>query len=162
MPDTLRAIDRPRHRHPVRVYWEDTDAGGVVYHASYLRFAERARTELLRSIGTDQSDMLADHGTLFVVRRAEVDYLKPAGLDDSLTVESRLTDLRNASMCILHEIRRGDELLTRLVVQVACIDRSGRVARIPLPVRRALAAGHPPPATTPATTAADHANDDNV
>ena len=157
MPDTLRAMDRPRHRHPVRVYWEDTDAGGVVYHASYLRFAERARTELLRSIGTDQSDMLADHGALFVVRRAEVDYHRPAHLDDSLTVDSRLTDLRNASMCITHEILRGEELLTRLVVLVACVDRSGRVARIPPPVRRALAAGHPGPATT-----AEHATDDKA
>ena len=144
-------MDRPLHRLQVRVYWEDTDAGGVVYHANYLRFVERARTEMLRSIGTDQSVMLADHGTLFVIRRVEIDYLRPASLDDSLTVETWLTDLRSASMHFAHEIVRNDELLTRLVVQVACVDRGGRIARIPPQVRQALAAagGAAAPLNTP-------------
>src|ERR1700735_3643878 len=75
-----------RHRYAVRVYYEDTDAGGVAYHASYLRFAERARTEALRDLGIPHADLLQRFTLMFVVRRIEVDYLRPARLDDSLTV----------------------------------------------------------------------------
>src|SRR3954466_3255692 len=75
-----------QHRYAVRVYYEDTDAGGVVYHATYLRFAERARTEALRDLGIPHSQLVAEHGVMFMVRRIKVDYLGPARLDDSLVV----------------------------------------------------------------------------
>src|SRR3954467_14056691 len=86
------------HRYAVRVYYEDTDAGGVVYHAAYLRFAERARTEALRDLGVPHAEMLAGHNVMFVVRRIEVDYLRPARLDDSLTVVTESLAVGGASV----------------------------------------------------------------
>ena len=94
------------HSFPVRVYYEDTDAGGIVYYANYLRFAERARTEALRLCGFDQSDLMSDHQMAFVVRRCNVDFLKPAMLDDLLTIETRLTDISKVSMGMRQAIMR--------------------------------------------------------
>jgi acyl-CoA thioester hydrolase len=86
------------HHHPIRVYYEDTDAGGVVYYANYLRFAERARTEFMREAGADHAGMLRDTGLSFFVRRCEVDYLKPARLDDFLQVETQIINVGGASL----------------------------------------------------------------
>ena len=117
---------------PVRVYYEDTDAGGVVYYANYLRFLERARTEWLRSLGFVQDALMREPGVLFAVRRAEVDYLQPARLDDALAVHARIAEQRRASLVFEHEIRRGPEVLCRGVVKVACLDaKSLRPAPIP-------------------------------
>ena len=91
---------------PVRVYYEDTDAGGVVYHANYLQFAERARTEMLRTLGMQQSQLAAETGILFVIRRCVADFLAPARLDDRLEVASRLIDLRGASIDLHQDVRR--------------------------------------------------------
>src|SRR5271154_7207748 len=91
------AAQRP-HRYTLRVYYEDTDAGGVVYHANYLRFAERARTEALRDLGVPHAEMAEQHGLMFMVRRVKLDYLKPARLDDSLLVVTRPLEIRLASM----------------------------------------------------------------
>ncbi len=107
---------------PVRVYYEDTDAAGVVYYANYLRFCERARTEWLRERGFGQQALLAVDGTAFVVRSVQADYLSPARLDDSLNVITRIDVLRRASILFHQEIRRGDELLFVAKVLVACID----------------------------------------
>ena len=109
---------------PVRVYWEDTDAGGVVYHASYLRFLERARTEWLRARGLDQQRVREQQGVLFVVRDLSIDFVAPARLDDELDVTIESCERRSASLsfvqCIL---RRADGvLLTRARVRAACID----------------------------------------
>jgi len=122
----------------VRVYFEDTDAGGIAYHATYLRWMERGRTELLRARGYDQSDRL--HGpeaVAFVVRRMTIDYLLPARLDDVLTVATRPTELRAATVALSQEVRRGDDLLVSATVLVAAI-RDGRAVRIPDEFRRAL------------------------
>src|SRR6202012_4661955 len=81
------------HRYAFRVYYEDTDAGGVVYHANYLRYAERARTEALRDAGIPHAELVADHGLMFMVHRAEIDYVRPAMLDDRLVVESATKDI---------------------------------------------------------------------
>src|SRR5580704_17211033 len=91
------AVRHGRHHYAVRVYYEDTDAGGVVYHATYLRFAERARTEALRDLGVPHSEMTSQHEVMFVVRRVKVDYLGPARLDDSLVVVTEPLAVRAAS-----------------------------------------------------------------
>ena len=138
-PDPISA-----HALPVRVYYEDTDFSGFVYHASYLRFMERGRTELLRGLAGDQSDLHRDaEGLVFVVRRMEIDYLRPARMDDALTVVTGTRELRGASMRLHQEVRRGDEILVRAEVVVACV-REGRAIRLPDSLRRVLG-----PATNP-------------
>src|ERR1700683_5638416 len=96
-----------RHRYAIRVYYEDTDAGGVVYHASYLRFAERARTEALRDLGIPHADLVARFGLMLVVRRIKVDYLRPARLDESLTVMTEPLEVGGASVVVRQEVRGG-------------------------------------------------------
>ena len=125
------------HLFPVRVYYEDTDAGGFVYHANYLRFAERARTEMLRGFGMYQPQLAAENGILFVMRRCIADFLAPARLDDSLIVVSRLLNLRGASIDFEQSVTRERVDLVRLQVELACM-RNGRAARLPAPVRAAL------------------------
>ena len=117
---------------PVRVYWEDTDAGGVVYYANYLKFLERARSEWLRSLGFEQDEMVARDGVFFVVRRVEADYLSPARFNDMLTVSSRLAEVGRASLEMTQTIRRGDQPLLEARVKVACVGaRDFRPVRIP-------------------------------
>jgi acyl-CoA thioester hydrolase len=117
---------------PVRVYYEDTDAGGVVYYANYLRFLERARTEWLRSLGFEQDALARDAGVIFAVRRVEVDYLKPARFNDALTVHARIAERGRASLVFAQEIRRGDEVLVKGMVKVACLEAASfRPAPIP-------------------------------
>ncbi|WP_181706638.1 tol-pal system-associated acyl-CoA thioesterase [Chthonobacter rhizosphaerae] len=126
------------HTHTVRVYWEDTDAGGIVYHASHIRFFERGRTELLRSLGVRQSataDRSADDALLFTVRRMEVDYLKPAVLDDLLTVETSVKDLGGSRVTLLQRLVRGDDLVAEAVVVVVAVGGVGRPKRIPPELR---------------------------
>jgi acyl-CoA thioester hydrolase len=119
------------HHYPVRVYYEDTDAGGVVYHANYLRFAERARTEALRDLGVPHADMTADHGLMFMVRRVKLDYLEPARLEDSLVVVTRPMAIGGASVELSQMVQRsGGSSLVRLEIQLVCgVAGAGRVAR---------------------------------
>ena len=124
----------------VRVYYEDTDAEGIVYYANYLKFAERGRTEMLREAGIGHRDLWAEHGIAFAVRNMAADYIKPARLDDALTIYSRLLSLRGASMSAEQIVRRDGEDLVRLSVRLACIDKNGRPARLPKPVRAVLEA----------------------
>jgi acyl-CoA thioester hydrolase len=126
------------HHFPVRVYWEDTDASGIVYHASYLRFAERARSELLRLAGFEQATMLAETGVAFAVRHCEVDFRLPARLDDRLEIVSRIVEVRAATVRAQQDVWRAGALLARLAVKLACIDRSGRAVRVPAAVRAAF------------------------
>lgn len=125
-------------RFSVRVYYEDTDAGGIVYYANYLKFAERARTEALRAGGIEQSALLRDTGIALVVRRCAAEFLKPARLDDSLTIETRLADIHAASLELEQTILRGGETLVSLSVTVACIGQNARPARLPQPLKTAL------------------------
>jgi acyl-CoA thioester hydrolase len=128
------------HRFPIRVYYEDTDAGGMVYYANYLKFAERARTEMLRASGSSHRAMIETFDTVFAVSRCEVDYLRPALLDDLLTVETRVAEVGAAVVRLDQRVLRGEELLARLAIRVACLNRKGRPQRLPDPVREALTA----------------------
>ncbi|MBC7950393.1 MAG: YbgC/FadM family acyl-CoA thioesterase [Rhodospirillaceae bacterium] len=129
------------HRHQIRVYWEDTDAGGIVYHSNYLNFAERGRTEMVRTLGLKQSE-LADDGFFFAVRHMDVDFLKSARLDDLLEVESTPISVGGASMEVGQVIRRLDDdaILVRLHVRLAFISRDGKPARIPADLKNTLQA----------------------
>src|ERR1700759_3161486 len=127
------------HRYDVRVYYEDTDAGGVAYHASYLRFAERARTEALRAAGIPHADLLGRFHLMFVVCRVEVDYLRPARLDDSLVVLTEPAAVGGATVTLRQEVRGPQGPCARLTVQLACIrPGEGKPARLPPAWRRVL------------------------
>jgi tol-pal system-associated acyl-CoA thioesterase len=106
----------------VRVYYEDTDTGGVVYYANYLKFMERARTEWLRSLGFEQDQLIRDAGIIFAVRSVEVDYLRPARFNDALTVTAEVVHNGGASITFRQEVRRGDEVLCRGKVKIASLD----------------------------------------
>lgn len=107
----------------LRVYIEDTDAGGIVYYVNYLKFMERARTEMLRSFGFDKAG--ANPGSIqFVVRSASVEYLKPAFLDDELSVSAKVVELGGASLAFDQEVRRGGEILSSARIRIACVSGS--------------------------------------
>lgn len=129
------------HRWPLRVYYEDTDAGGIVYHAGYLRYAERARTEMLRAFGFDHPRLGRDHGVQFAVRRCVVDYLRPAMLDDEIVVETTIVRAGGASLDLRQLVLRDRAVLARLEIRLAMIDRTGRPSRVPQPLRERIA-GH--------------------
>lgn len=121
--------------HPVRIYWEDTDAGGVVYHAQYLAFLERARTEWLRARGYGQELLREAYDLVFVVRAMRIDFRKPARLDDALDVTVSLRQCRRASLVIAQAIRRGDDTLLDAEVRVAAVGAGDfRPRGIPEPV----------------------------
>jgi acyl-CoA thioester hydrolase len=117
---------------PIRVYWEDTDAGGVVYHASYVRFLERARTEWLRAQGVGQQALRESEDLVLVIREMNLDFHKPAKLDDQLLVSVVMTERRKASLLIEQEISRGGQALVHATVRVACLVASSFKPR-PLP-----------------------------
>ncbi|MGQ4660154.1 tol-pal system-associated acyl-CoA thioesterase [Lysobacter sp. F6437] len=135
---------------PTRVYWEDTDAGGVVYHAQYLAFLERARTEWMRAQGYGQELLRLEHGLVFAVRAMQIDFLKPARLDDALQVGASLHECRRASAVFAQDIRRDGELLLTAQVRVAALDAAGfRPRAIPQPLLDQLKAlEQPAPSTT--------------
>ncbi|MDU0339755.1 tol-pal system-associated acyl-CoA thioesterase [Bosea rubneri] len=126
------------HRISVRVYYEDTDFSGVVYHASYLRFMERGRTELIRALGIEQRELFdGDQALGFAVRRMTIDFVRPAVMDDLLTVETRPTLARGATMELDQRILRGEEVLITAQVKVACVG-GGKPRRIPDVLRHRL------------------------
>ena len=125
---------------PVRVYWEDTDAGGVVYYANYLKFMERARSEWLRALGFEQDVLRDEAGVVFVVRRVEIDYLSPARFNEQLEVSVRLHEMGRASLSVRQELMRGSTLLAEAVVTLACVDAVRfKPVKIPEPLLQALA-----------------------
>ena len=126
------------HIFPLRVYYEDTDAGGIVYYANYLRIAERARTEYLRSVGTDHQTLLAEDGIAFPVRQCSVDYMSPAFLDDPLEVHTRFLEVRGASLRVEQVVKRKMDELARLTARLACVGGDGLPRRMPAALRSAL------------------------
>ena len=126
------------HIFSLRVYYEDTDAGGIVYYANYLRFAERARTEYLRSVGADHQTLLAEDGIAFTVRQCSVDYMSPAFLDDPLEVHTRFLEVRGASLRAEQVVKRKTDELASLNVRLACVGDDGRPRRMPTALRSAL------------------------
>jgi acyl-CoA thioester hydrolase len=142
-----RIVDGPdgrRHVMPVRVYFEDTDAGGIVYHASYIRFIERGRTDLLRLMGTDARAMIdgIDHKTpaAFVVRRMNIDFYRPARMDDLLLVETRVKELGGASVTLIQTITLDGRRLFEAEVTVVLISMAGKPLRLTDRVRDAFMA----------------------
>lgn len=129
---------------PIRVYWEDTDAGGVVFYANYLRFFERARTEWLRALGHDQQALREATGGMFVVGEARVRYLRPARLDDVIDVSVRLLASGRTSMAFAQQARRGAQLLCEAEIRIGWVQPDGagelRPRRIPAEVLAALPA----------------------
>jgi acyl-CoA thioester hydrolase len=128
-PDLAGRIDGKVHILPIRVYYEDTDFSGAVYHANYLKFCERARSDCLRLLGIHHSEL---HGTAsFVVRRMVCDFLKPALIDNLLEVETRFVELAGARMELIQAVRRADKKLFEAQVTVALVDGQGRPKRLP-------------------------------
>jgi acyl-CoA thioester hydrolase len=126
-------------RFPIRVYYEDTDAAGVVYYANYLRYMERARTEWLDSLGVDVAGLERDEGIVFVVHRVEIDYRLPARLGERLQATVAVVELHRTRIAMLQEVRRDGEALTQARVALACLNRtSWRPARIPGALRARL------------------------
>jgi acyl-CoA thioester hydrolase len=119
-------------RLPVRVYYEDTDAGGVVYYANYLKFMERARTEWLRSLGFEQDELMRDPGVVFAVRSCSLEFRKPARFNDSVEVGVHLAEVGRASLTVRQHIVRGEELLCEGTVRIACLD-ARRFTPVPIP-----------------------------
>jgi len=126
------------HSLPIRVYYEDTDAGGVVYYANYLKFCERGRTELLRSLGYENKSLMDGEGMLFVVHRIEADYLEPARLDDSLSVLTTLTEIKNTSFTMKQTVERDGKMVFDMNVRLVCVNKNARPVRVPEDLKKAL------------------------
>jgi acyl-CoA thioester hydrolase len=126
------------HTMPLRVYYEDTDAAGIVYYANYLKFAERGRTEMMRELGFAHSEIAKEIGTLFTVRRCSIDYRSPARLDDALTVHTRVVEIGGATLLLDQQIRRDEAILVQIDMLVACVGHDGRPRRVPAGLRAAL------------------------
>ncbi|PWK59387.1 tol-pal system-associated acyl-CoA thioesterase [Roseicyclus mahoneyensis] len=126
------------HVWPIRVYYEDTDLAGIVYYANYLRFIERARSEMVRAAGIDQTAMKVA-GLVFAVRRVEADYLSPARYDDQIEVRTRLAALKGASFDMAQDVWRGETLLFRARVAIVVLSEQGRATRLPAELRARVA-----------------------
>jgi acyl-CoA thioester hydrolase len=146
-PDLAGRIEDGRHILPVRVYFEDTDFSGLVYHASYLRWCERGRSDLLRLLGVRHADLIAPgegaEPAAFVVRRLEIDYLRPARIDEVLEVVTECAELGGAHVVLAQSVRRNSAELARARVKVVLISRAGKPLRLPLAVRQAFAGVDP-------------------
>jgi acyl-CoA thioester hydrolase len=127
------------HRYPLRVYYEDTDAAGIVYYANYLKFIERARTEMMRLYGVEHEKSRQSDGTAFIVRRAALEFLAPARLDDELVVETRVVESGGASIQLAQDVKRHDTRLVGATILVVCVGRHGRPVRLPQGLRSVLA-----------------------
>ena len=139
VPATSSPLREPAFAWPVRVYWEDTDAGGIVFYANYLKFFERARTEWLRSLGIDQHTLREQTGGMFVVSAADIQYHRPARLDDVLSISAEMTESGRASITIAQAATLGEQLLCQGNVRIGWVDaRTLRPARIPDAILHAL------------------------
>ena len=139
MARDAQELPKSRHVLRVRVYFEDTDTGGIVYYATYLKFAERARTEWLRDLGADHSGLMATEGVMMTVKRCEAEFVAPARLDDLLEVHTSVEQLGGASMWLDQRVVRGAEPIANLRVRLACVNRVLRPAKLPARLRVALA-----------------------
>ena len=126
------------HLFHVRVHYEDTDMGGIVYYANYLKFIERARSDWVRAMGVDQNRMREEGGVIFAVRRVEADYLAPAHFDDDLEIKTRVVSVSGARLLMDQQVLRDGERLFSAQVTVVCITQSGHPARLPANIRLRL------------------------
>src|ERR1700761_1932654 len=128
----MNANPASTHRYAIRIYYEDTDAGGMVYHANYLRYAERARTEALREAGIPHAELVTTHQLMFVVHRAEIDYMRPARIDDTVVVETRTTNVGGATVMLRQTMHGPDGICAEVRIKLACVQIGGnKPARIP-------------------------------
>ncbi len=140
-PDLAGRMAGPEHRLPVRVYYEDTDFSGFVYHANYLKFCERARSDWLRLLGWHHRDLITEEGggLGFVVRKLQAEFRKPAVIDDVLEVATKIASLTGARLTLEQTVYRGLERLFEMAVTVALVDRSGRPRRVPAELMAVIA-----------------------
>lgn len=124
------------HDFDVRVYYEDTDAGGVVYHANYLKFCERARSEYLRALGFENSRIYTHSNSLIVVKKIEADYMAPARLDDLLCVRTHLIEIKNTSFFMRQNVLRHDKILFAMKILLVFVNDGGKPVKIPLAIRQ--------------------------
>ena len=122
------------HHYPIRVYYEDTDMAGIVYHANYLRYIERARSDWVRQLGNDQNAM-RDAGIVWVVRRIEADYLASARFEDLLTVHTTLTSVSNARLIMDQTVLLGEKPIFHAIVTAVCMNAAGKPVRLPAEIR---------------------------
>lgn len=127
------------HKTDIRVYYEDTDAGGIVYYANYLKFAERARSEWLRSKGVENQKLAEQEGIYFVVKSCSIDYLRPAQLDDMICVHTKVDEIKSASITLNQDIYRGDEKLVSITVKLCLINEAKRPVKISNELKEKLA-----------------------
>lgn len=153
-PDTIMptvgTLKDGRHHLPVRVYYEDTDFGGIVYHANFLKFAERGRTEFLRCLGIDQTALKEETGVVFAARRLTIDFEAPARMDDALVVTTVVGEVTGATLTLMQQIARippdaadlppSGHVLATVSVMLACVNASGRPVRLPTDIRRSFTA----------------------
>lgn len=126
------------HIHPIRIYYEDTDAGGIVYYGNYLRFFERGRTEYLRAIGLEQTQIRAEHGLIFAVRSCDIEYLAPARLDNQVEVVTEITAIGASRLDMRQWVRHEDRLLTKARITVVAMGEDGKAKRIPDALREII------------------------
>ena len=136
-------FENGEHFLPIRVYYEDTDAAGIVYYANYLKYAERARTEMIRFLGVENRQLMSEEGLAFVVRRCMAEYLQPAYLDDEVTVCTRIKEVGGASFTSVQKIIRNggnsdETLLVKLEIYLACINKNQRPVRMPADISNAV------------------------
>lgn len=129
-----KSLEKQKHIFPIRVYYEDTDMGGVVYHANYLRYIERARSDWVRKLGNDQNAM-RDDGVVWVVRNLEADYLASAKFDDELTVETDVVAISGVRLTMAQLVLRGETEIFRATVTAVCINSEGKPIRLPAEIR---------------------------
>jgi acyl-CoA thioester hydrolase len=144
-PDLAGRMDGVTHLLPVRVYFEDTDFSGLAYHGSYVRWCERGRSDWLRLLGLQHNELFAGapggEAAAFVVRRLEIDYLKPARIDDALEVSTTCVELSTARIMLDQQVRRGNAILARARVLVVLVSEAGRPLRLPQSLRDRFAVG---------------------
>ena len=126
------------HAYNIRVYYEDTDAGGIVYHSNYLNFAERARTEMLRDCGFEHAKLFHEEGMAFAVRRLNIEYIKPARLDDELVVYTNIVSLSGARIIMKQNVMSKYNVLAEIELELACLSPEGRAIRLPKEVYNIL------------------------
>ncbi len=140
MTVAVATLTQRTHCYPLRIYIEDTDAAGLVYYANYLKFTERARSEMLRDCHVPHAQMIRDNRCTFVVRQCRVDYLKPGVLEDQLVVETFVQQLKGMTLTLQQHVKRNDEELVRMEVKLACINDQHKPTRIPVAIGDALRA----------------------
>ena len=125
-------------KHEIKVYYEDTDAGGVVYYSNYLKFLERARTEMINSIGLSNKKLLEEHKTLIIVKSCNVEYLSPSKLEDRLQIYSSIESINKASFVMIQDIKKDDDLIVKAKIKLVTVNYEGRPIKIPSVLKNKL------------------------